>query len=457
MSHPPNCIITAMDRAVLPRLRNWLERKEVAAVDPARVAALAAALEDADPPVTGGRWGSVICYDSDPGRRRLLQLDRRGHLIAALRWTAAGALAWAKCLTASGLWIGLEPRAADHPAWGASDQVWLLEADGAWQPREALTVFQALDWARPDFIPPLAEPRRLPPGAGSAVLNLVSGLMKDQGITGVRYRGPYPTEQLFTTLLESFRYDPREALPLERFLTDGGLDWQPAPYELHRVTPRLGVQLRHQVEKVVTDGLAFYRTEWQSVTRREPRVVRDDGERVVCSLWALGGPIEDRLVLDRSGELVEAPAPRADPSPAAPLPPVWSSALAHLIARESAPPLATAIRDVMAAVTLEWGPVAGDLLTVSGQRIRLSRHLRDVAGAALRGAASPEERAEQALRLVLEVARLLASEIRSRAQSRIEALSEAEQERAWAESEGPDAAFGESVGRLIALVATGGG
>ncbi len=404
-----------MDRAVLPRLRGWLERQEVAAVDPARVAALTASLEDADPPVTAGRWGSLICYDGGPRRRRLLEFDRRGHLVAALRWTAAGALAWAKCLTAGGLWIGVEPRAAQHPAWGVSDQLWLLEA-----------------------------------------LNLVSGIMKDEGVTGARYRGPYPTEQLFTTLLESFRYDPRESLPLERFLADG-LDWQPAPYELHRVTPRVGVQLRHEVEKVVSDDLTFYRSEWQSVTRREPRVVRDDGERVVCSLWALGGPIEDRLVLERSGELVAAPEPQADPTPAAPLPPVWSTALAELIARESAPPLAGAIGDVMAMIALEWGPVAGDLLCVSGQRIRLSHRLRNAAAAALRGAASPEERAEQALRFVLEVARLLAPEIRSRAQSQLEALSEAEQERVWGESEEPAAAFGDSVGRLIALVARGGG
>ena len=81
-----------MDRAVLPRLRDWLERPEVAAVDPVRLATLAAALDEADPPVTVGRWGSVICYDPGPGRRRLLEFDRRGHLVAALRWTPAGAL-----------------------------------------------------------------------------------------------------------------------------------------------------------------------------------------------------------------------------------------------------------------------------------------------------------------------------------------------------------------------------
>src|SRR5262249_46594655 len=187
------------------------------------------------------------------------------------------------------------------------------QLDGAepWQPVEMLTVFRALDWARLDHIPPLAEPRRLPGGAGSAVLNLLAALMKDQGLPRTRYRGPFPTEQLFTSLLESFRHDPTQALPLERFLADGGLDWLPAPYESHQVAPWVTVQLRQGIEKVVADGVTFYRTEWQGIKRREPRVIREDGERVVCSLWALGGPLEDRLILDRSGEVVEAPPPQA--------------------------------------------------------------------------------------------------------------------------------------------------
>jgi len=45
-----------MDRAVLARLRDWLGRPDVAAVDPDRVSALAAALSTPDPPVTAGRW-----------------------------------------------------------------------------------------------------------------------------------------------------------------------------------------------------------------------------------------------------------------------------------------------------------------------------------------------------------------------------------------------------------------
>ena len=447
-----------MDRAALARLRGWLARADLVAIDPERVARLQLALDEPDPPVTAGRGGTLTAYAPGPGRRRLLQLDRRGHLVAAWRWRPDGGLEWAKGLLPDGRWLGIEPAALTHPAWGLSDRVWQLAPDAPWAPREALTCFQALDYARPDFIPPLAEPRRLPAGGGTTLLNLIAGLMKDHGVATVRYRGPYPTELLFTALLECFRYDAAEALPLERFLADGALDWHPAPFETHHVTPGVVVQLRLEVDKVILDGVPFYRAEWQDIRRREPRVVRTDGDRVVCSLWALNGPIEDRLVLDRLGEVRETPAPAIDTSAPARLPPVWAVALGELIARESAPALAPDIERITAGLALEWGPVPGDLLSLQGQRVRLSRRLREAGMAALTGAASPPERAEQALRFVLEVARLLAPEVRLRAQARLETLDETEQRRILdeASAELPEA-LGESVGRLLALVIRGGG
>jgi len=449
-----------MDPSALHRLREWLERPEIASLDPRRIEALALSLAEPDPPVRVERWGTVVGYETGPPRRRLLQFDRHGHLIAACRWSRDGALDWARCRAADGRWIGVEPggiehQAGEHPAWGRSDRVWLLDGEEPWRPVEPLTVFRALDWAALDHIPPLAEPRRLPPGAGSAVLNLVASLMKDQGVARVRYRGPFPSEQLFTTLLECFRYDPGQALPLERFLADGGLDWLPAPYESHRVAAWATVQLRQAIDKVVADGVTFYRPEWQGIARREARVVRDDGERVVCSLWALGGPLEDRLVLDRSGEILEAPAARAREMPPAPLPPVWNSALGDLIARESAPALGPAIMEVLRRMPLEWGAVPGDLVRAWDKRIRLSSRLREAGAASLRSAAPGRERAEQALRFVLEVARLLGPEVRGRAQALLESLPSLEQARRLDAAAEESEALDESVGRLIALLARG--
>ncbi|HSB41172.1 MAG TPA: hypothetical protein VLK28_05045, partial [Methylomirabilota bacterium] len=94
-----------MDRTALARLSSWLARPEIAALDPESIGRLAAALDDPDPPIAAGRAGSLIAYAPGRPRRRLLQFDRRGHLIAACRWRHGGGLAWAKCLLPDGRWL----------------------------------------------------------------------------------------------------------------------------------------------------------------------------------------------------------------------------------------------------------------------------------------------------------------------------------------------------------------
>jgi hypothetical protein len=445
-----------MDPALRERFRSWVDASAARALDSERVAALARVSARSDDHVTAGRWGALIGYDPAPGRRRrLIQFDRRGNVVAAFRWRADGALDRAKCLTSHGVWVGVEPAATSHPAWGGSDRVWLLGAAEPWAPREAVTVFQSVDYAAPDFIPPLAEPHRLPAGAGTAVLNLLAALMKDQGVARVGYRGPYPTEQLFTALLESFRYDPAVADPLERFMTGAPLDWLPAPFESHHLAPGLCVQLRQQIDKVTFAGTAFYRANWQGIRRREPRVVRSDADRVVCSLWALGRPLVDCLVLDRAGEVRDRPLLPADAGAAAPLAPVWRAALADLIARESAPALAPDIRAAMNARGLEWGAVAGDLLRVDGEAIRISGRLRDAAVAWVREP-PPAERTPRAVQFALEVARLLAPVIRLAAQTRLASQSEETQRRALLEADEAPPPLTDSVARLLALLVSGG-
>jgi hypothetical protein len=447
-----------MDRAHVERMAQALARPEILAHDPAGLAALRRALESGDPPLGAGRRGALVGYAAGGPRRRLVELDRRGHLIAAYRWREDGGLAWAKCLSAAGDWIGVEPGAGAPRAWGRSDAVWRLAADAPWEPREPITVFEAVDWARLEHIPPLAEPARLPAQAGSAVLDLLAGLMKDQGLARVRYRGPYPSETLFTALLECFRHDPAEPAPLARFLDGGDLDWLPAPHERHWVAARVCAQTREDLDKVVANGLAFYRTDWQAVTRREPRVSRAVGERRVCSLWALGRSLEDRLVLSPSGEVLEAPAPREDPRGPAPFKPLWTAALAALIAHESAPALDSSIGDAVAALALEWGAVPGDLLLVDGTRARVSRRVLDAGLEWIREAPPGPERGGRAGALALEVARLLGPEVRRRAQARLEALPPDAQQRAWeAAASAGSRPLGEPVGRLLTLLAGGSG
>ena len=447
-----------MDRAHVERMAQALARPEILAHDPLGLTALRRALEGGDPPLGAGRRGALVGYAAGGPRRRLAELDRRGHLVAACRWREDGGLAWAKCLSAAGDWIGVEPGAGATRAWGRSDAIWRLAPDAPWEPREAITVFEAVDWARLEHIPPLAEPARLPAHAGTAVLDLLAGFMKDQGLARVRYRGPYPSETLFTALLECFRHDPAEPAPLDRFLGGGNLDWLPAPHERHWVAEGVCAQMREDLDKVVANGVAYYRPDWQAVTRREPRVIRVVGERRICSLWALGRSLEDRLVLSPAGEVLDAPTPRADPRAPVPFKPLWTAALAALIAHESAPALNASIAETVAALALEWGAVPGDLLRMNGARARVSRRLLDVGLEWIREAPPGPDRGGRAGVLALEVARLLGPEVRRRAQARLEALPPDAQRRAWeaAETAG-QRPLGDAVGRLLSLLAGGSG
>src|SRR5439155_281244 len=80
--------------------------------------------------------------------------------LSALEWSPDGRLSRASVRLPDGGWVSIEPGAGAAGPWGASD---LVTRDG-----RPLTRLAALDWARVDRIPPLAEPARLPAGAGTA-------------------------------------------------------------------------------------------------------------------------------------------------------------------------------------------------------------------------------------------------------------------------------------------------
>jgi hypothetical protein len=108
----------------------------------------------------------------------------------------------------------------------------------------------------------------------------------------------------------------------------------------------------------------------------------------------------------------------------------------------------------MRALTLEWGAVPGDLLEVDGARVRVSRRLRAAGVEWVGESAAGPERAQRAIAFVVEVARLVAPAARLRAQARLAASSAAEQARAL-DTPPHEGALPESVGRLLALVASG--
>ena len=282
----------------------------------------------------------------------------------------------------------------------------------------------------------------------------------------LRYRGPYPTEGLFTALLESFRFAPsgddpssaglgpssarlgrrgpqpravlRLANPLQAFL-DGRLEWVPAPHERHFTAPGVCAQLRERLEKVVLDGRTYYRHDWQTVRRRASRRVHDVGDGVRCSLWALGMAIEEHAVLSRSGDLVTRVPPMTAARPAVAIPAPVRDGVAAVLCATSAAALGGEIRRIVNAAPLWWAPVVGDLIARDPDGIRFSWRLAEAAATRFRIASSRPERLARGLELIAEMAALAGDAVRARAQ---EALSHAPpdvQAAALAAAEEPDA------------------
>ena len=449
-----------VDDVLLGRARRCLADPAVRAIDADVVERLARALDDprrADGLVAAGRHGALALFlpDAPPGpRRRMLELDRAGAVVAALRWSASGALASAVVRTGGDEWIGVEPGVARHAAWGTSDQVWRMARGPRWQPLEPLSVFASIDWAAITHVPPLAEPARLPPGAGTAVLNVVAALAKDQGTPRVRYRGPFPTEQLFTALLECFRFDAGVADPLGAFVA-GDLEWSPAPHERHFTAPGVCAQLRERLEKVTLDGRTYYRHDWQSVRRHAPRRVHDVGDRVHCSLWALGAAVADHAILSRAGEVVSRISPPDPSRPSQDIPDAVRDGVAAVLCATSAPALGEEIHRLVTATPLRWAAVRGDLVSVDRGTIRFSWRLAETAAARFRAASTPHDRLARGLELLAEMAALIGDAVRARAQSSLAQAPQEAQERALrAEPRNDAAVIARSAEAVVAAVET---
>jgi hypothetical protein len=351
----------------------------------------------------------------DAAGRRLGETDTDARPTAVFHWRANGALERARTRLPTGSWLTLEADAGDDAVYGRVDRL-------RWgDTRDDTTVFCAVEYRAVDRIPVLAEPDRLPPGAGTAVLNLIAGLAADQRCAALAYDGPYPTEQLFLALLECFRYAPADTPhPLAAF-KGGGLDWIPAPHVRHFGPAGVYVQSRERVEKIVAHGVAYYRPRWQAVHRHAPRRLRDDGDVVRASLWALGEPVAEHVVLTPQGDVLEILEPAA-PTPApARITPAIVDGLVAMVTAQSAPALGPSIAHVARGLPVGWGVVARDLIAFDGG-ITMSLALRAVIARRLRQAADRRERVELAFAALAEMAMLAGDHLRRLAQRRLAAL-----------------------------------
>jgi hypothetical protein len=247
-----------------------------------------------------GAHGSVALYRPGPAARlehRLLQVDP-GVVTTAVNRDSRGDLREAWVSLADGSAVGLLPGGAHHPLWGESDRLVRLTDVGS---PTTLTLARAVRWSALDTIPPVAEPARLPSGAGAALMNVLAALAWDQGRPALRYRGPYPTEQLFWSLTESFRCAPGSN-PLARFLAEAEATFARGALRRSRSTgaraPRaathpggLAVQLRRR-RAISWQGRSYYRTE-SAAPAAEHRVVRSSRPRRRATVRRVPGGARD--------------------------------------------------------------------------------------------------------------------------------------------------------------------
>lgn len=224
------------------------------------------------------------------------------------------------------------------------------------------TALSALDWARPREIPTVADPARLPPGAGGAILNALAHLAHRADAGPLRYAGPYNTPALYRALARSFHTAATEAeFCADVYARAGRLARDPLPFELapdpcERVRiPGGWVELRRGLERVVHDGVTF------EGAAGIARLVPDD-DAWAAEVW-FGDQRYARIGLFRAdGTPLDGPRP----IPACTssvigrgFPPPLRAALAELVAELVPAPLADRAREIVGERPLAWADLGG--------------------------------------------------------------------------------------------------
>ncbi len=438
-----------------------LQTLEAELVEPDRVASFRAVLNTSQPAAeaNGFRWyaNGQVCLERSahgtltfflPARdarsapRRLGAFDRHGRLLSLFFYTADGLVRQFKVRNMDGRFLGVVRGAVSHLGWGRSDVVGALAGEGGFAMDRTLTFFRSVAYEDVDSLPPLDAPLRLPPGGGASLLNVLARLGQDQEKQALRYCGPYPSDQLFFTLRESFVCGGEVGANRERFtqgaeeaalhmtMLETAVDWWPAPHERFYPGAHTCVQLRNGVEKVYDHGHTYYRADLVAEAHRLRVLQTEAGQRrYIASLTILGEALEDHLLLDGHGEILERLPPPAPPALRGErvLSPDWKAALVRLIAAESTRLLHTALWPAMDELTILWGTVQKELWALSGQELILHAGMIAVHQDMQSRANSAGEKMLIASRFLSELARLIGPVLRARAQAHLARLSPADQ------------------------------
>ena len=293
------------------------------------------------------------------GGRLVRVIDRVGHVHAELTWTEARLDA----LVVTGALV--RGAVVDHPLLGAAHAIAPVD-----------TAMSALDWTRPTRIPTVAEPGRLPPGTGGAIMNVLSHLARWHEVPVLRYAGPYPTPALFRALARSFHTTASEAeftadvhARAMRLADDEiAIDFVPDPCERVAI-PGGWVELRRGLERVVHHGVTF------EVGDGVARLV--DG---AAEIW-FGDTRYGRVArFAPDGRLLDGPFPiPACQSPVIgrAFPDALRVAIAELVVEAVPAPLADDARDLIVARAITWADLGARSARVRAGGIELHAALWD--------------------------------------------------------------------------------
>jgi hypothetical protein len=282
--------------------------------------------------------------------------DRTGHTWADLTWSEAGELL---ALSVPGATV--HPASLEHPVLGAVAPITNDRGD-------LLTVMSAIDWARPAQIPAIAEPGRLPAGAGGVILNVLALLAP----TALRYAGPWPTSALYQSLLRSFTTTASEAEftagGIERALRGARdvlpFEFLPAPHE--RIAIAGGhVEIRDGLERAVIDGVAYGRdggvARLVGDRKSHVRGARSNPEGIAevdrAEVWFGDAPWAEVATFAADGSVLAGPHPLPACTSDAlgkEFPPALREAIAELVAEAVPAPLAHAARAAVIRGPIVW-------------------------------------------------------------------------------------------------------
>lgn len=238
---------------------------------------------------------------------------------------------------------------------------------------EPVTAMSALDWERPTRIPTVAEPRKLPRGTGSMLLNEIAIRARSAGVKALRYAGPYPTPALFGTLLRSFRTSASEAefcadvlgraMRLAR--DEVPVDFTPAPF-VRLPTTYGSIDMRDGIERAVIDGVLYDRegTVGSLARLAGQHAVLGFGDVVWTRIadladdGALVGNVQAIPTLD--SDLIGKAFPRA-----------LAEQFADLVAEAVPAPLAADARKVMLERSIAWADLGWRSAARAGDGIEL--------------------------------------------------------------------------------------